>query len=333
MTQTLTRKEAAPARARARSPWLLIACVAVFTVVAPLLWAPYTFFDTLVLTGIWGIAALGTGLLSGYAGQVSLGQGAILGFGAYGAAISVTKLGLPEPLGILVAITVALVFALITAPLLKLRGFYLALATLALGLVITQAFTNLGGLTGGVNGLSVPALKVGGVTLDSRSDSFWTAWIILTLALIGITNLTRSRFGHAFTAIEQEEDAARAIGIPVARYKTLLWLIAAGLTAVAGALYAHYVQFLSPDQFGIDCSVTIIAAVIIGGTGLRLGPVLGMGLLQALPYATKNLGISTPLATGVLMIAVMTLFPGGLSELLVKLRDLGDLRRSGTKGS
>ncbi|MEU6083249.1 branched-chain amino acid ABC transporter permease [Streptomyces sp. NPDC047108] len=299
--------------------------MALFTLAAPPLFSAYAFFDVLVLTGIWGIAALGTGLLSGYGGQVSLGQGAVLGLGAYAAALAVTEWGMPEPLGVLLAIGVALAVALITAPLLRLHGFYLALATLALGLIITQAFTNLGGLTGGVSGRSVPPLSVGGTTLDSREASFWTGWVVLTVVLAGVGNLMRSRYGQAFAAIEQDEAAARALGIPVFRYKTALWLIASALTAVSGALYAHHLQFLSPDQFGIDASVQIVAAVIIGGTGLRLGPVLGMWLLQALPQATRDLGVSTPLATGVLMIAVMVFFPGGLSEALLRL---GRLRRT-----
>jgi ABC-type branched-subunit amino acid transport system permease subunit len=210
-----------------------------------------------------------------------------------------------------------LVAAGLTSPILRLRGYYFALATLALGWLVTQLLINLDSWTGGNNGIpSIPRLAVGGLQITGERQTFFLAWTVLGVAILIQQGLGSSRLGRALFAIRHDEDAAASLGIAVARYKILVWIIAAAFASVAGSLYAHYVRFVSPEQFTFGQSVILLASVVVGGTGSAYGPVIALALLRMIPEFTKDIEWLTPsLLSGALLIVVMVFFPGGLVEL------------------
>lgn len=299
------------------SPWWSIGGVAVFVVLAPVLFGDTKWFDTLVLSGIFGIAVVGLSMLSGHAGQISLGQAAIVGVGAYGSAIATTRWGLTPILGVCIAVLAALVVAAIASPVLRLKGNYLALATLAMGMLIERLLINMVDWTGGNNGIfGIPRFQVLGLSVESRTASFLVPWVVLLLALVLHVNLGRSRVGRALRAIHHDEDVARSAGVAAARYKILIWLIAAALAGIAGALYAHEIRFTSPEQFNFGQSVVLLSAVVIGGTGSLFGPVIALVLLRTIPVVSPDSDWLTPaMVSGVLMVIVMVFFPGGLAQI------------------
>jgi branched-chain amino acid transport system permease protein len=313
--------EAVPAAMAGPSPWWTIGLLVLFTVFAPILWGDSDYFGTLVLSGIWGIAAVGLSLLAGYAGQISLGQAAIVGLGAYGTAIATVRWNLPPLLGMGLGIVLTLIVAGITSAVLRLRGLYLALATLALGILLQRLYVNLDSWTGGSDGYpGIGHFSVFGIEFSSDAQVFRLGWGILIVGLIVNINIVRSRFGRGLVAIHEDEDTARALGVPTVRYKVATWLIAAVYAGIAGSLYAHRLRFISPQQFGLAASVMLIAAVIIGGMGSLFGPVAGMVLLRLVPEFTKDIEwLTTTLFTGLMLIFVMVFFPGGLAEIWHRL--------------
>jgi len=303
-----------------RSPWWSLVLLVGFTFLGPEFLAGSRYFSTMVLAGVWGIAVVGLGMLSGYAGQISLGQAAIVGVGSYGSAIAVVRWGLPPIAGVGVGLLFTLVVALGSSPILRLRGLYFALGTLVLGLLIGDLLTNLSSWTGGSNGfVAIPAFSVAGYTFNDDSRAFVLVWAVLTVSVGIAANVNRSRVGRALMAIREDEDAARSLGVRVTRYKVGVWLFAAGLASIAGSLYAHVLQYISPGQFGLGQSVVLLAAVVLGGMSSRLGPVLAISFLMILPDLTQGTAITGTLASGVLLVVVMTVYPGGLGAIWEKL--------------
>ncbi|MGE3619968.1 MAG: branched-chain amino acid ABC transporter permease [Acidimicrobiia bacterium] len=295
--------------------WSLGGLVA-FVVLAPLVVGGTAWFDSLRLSGIFGIAVVGLSMLSGHAGQISLGQAALVGTGAYGAGIATTRWDLAPPVGAAAAVALAVGVGLLASPVLRLKGNYLALATMATGLLIDKLMVNLASWTGGNNGLSgIPRLSVAGFEIDTPTRSFTLSWTVLVLALVLHVNLGRSRVGRALRAIHHDEDVARAAGIPAARYKIAVWLVAAGLSGLAGALYAYEIRFISPQQFTFGQSVVLLAAVVVGGTGSLFGPVVALVALRTVPVLSPDSEWLTPtMVSGTLMVLVMVFFPGGLAQ-------------------
>jgi branched-chain amino acid transport system permease protein len=315
------------------SPWWSVAVLVVFTILGPVLLGDIRQFPVLVFAGLWGIMVVGLAVLSGWAGQLSLGQAAIFGIGAYGSAIAVVRWELPHLVGILFGIALTLAVALVAAAVLRLQGIYLALATLALGFLLLELFRLLPEWTGGNNGFpGIPVFELFGYEFDTDRRAFVLAWSVLTLAVAISINLIRSRFGRALIAIHDDEDAARALGIPAVRYKVLIWLYAATLASIGGSLYAHYVRFISPEQFGLLQSVIGLAAVVVGGNGSLFGPVFGILVLRLIPEFTQNIEfLTTIMVTGILLVVIMVAYPGGLADIwhrgllrIVRWRQGGD---------
>lgn len=298
-------------------PLISTGLYAAFVLAAPWAIGDSGHFRTLVLSGIWGLAVVGLAILAGFAGQVALGHAGIVALGAYGTAIATTRWDLPALAGIAVGMTLTLIAAGLTSPILRLRGYYFALATLALGWLVTQLLINLDGWTGGNNGItSIPRFAVVGFEISGERQMFFLAWAVLGVAIVVQNGLGDSRLGRALFAIRHDEDAAATLGIAVARYKIVVWIIAAAFASVAGSLYAHYVRFVSPEQFTFGQSVILLAAVVVGGTGSAYGPVIALALLRMLPEFTKDIEWLTPsLLSGALLIVVMVFFPGGLVEI------------------
>ena len=241
---------------------------------------------TLVL--IYSIVGLGLMLLAGFTGQFSLGHAAFLGVGAYTQAVAINA-GLPLIVALVGAMALSAVIGVIVAiPALRVRGVFLGMATLALGIILEEAFARWESVTGGNAGLFVQSPTLMGIEL-SDSTPYYFLCLVLTIAVtLGVANLLRSPTGRAFVAIRDSEISAQSMGIPLARYKTLAFAISAALTGLGGALYAHKIQFLTPEQFGIIQSIDLLLLIVIGGLGSIHGAFLGAIFLITMPQIISS---------------------------------------------
>jgi len=260
------------------------------------------------------IAVIGLNMLLGLSGQMSLGQAGFYAIGAYGSALLTAKLGWPIAAGMLAGILLAgLAGCLVGLIALRTRGLYLAMATLAFGFVIVEAILNLGALTRGADGLSVPVARLGAWPFASDTARYYLALAVTVVLVTGAVNLTRSRVGRAFLAIRESEIAAQASGVPVALYKTLAFGVSAFYTGVAGGLFAFLVGFLSPDAFDVFLSVDFVVMIILGGLGSVPGSIVGAAVVTVLNDALAAFQNYRPLIFGAILIACMLFMPGGIT--------------------
>ena len=280
---------------------------------------------------IYGIVGLGLMLLSGFTGQFSLGHAAFLGVGAYAQA-ALTGAGVPFALAIAAAAGIAAIVGVIVGlPALRLKGIYLGIATLAFGFIVEEVFARWESVTGGNAGKHLKDPNLFGLTLESGEAFYYLCLVLAVLATLGVLNLLRSPTGRAFVAIRDSEISAQSMGIQLARFKTLSFAISAALAGVGGALYAHKLKFISPDQFGVLQSIDLILMVVIGGLGSVHGAFLGAIFLITMPQvialAKDHLPDAIALAPGlqgvvygVVLIAFVLFEPLGLYGRWLKLR-------------
>jgi branched-chain amino acid transport system permease protein len=274
------------------------------------------------LAMIYGIFALGLNILTGYAGITSFGHAGFFALGAYASAILSVKAGLPVaasiPLGgLLTAITAYLV----GLPVCRISGIYLAMVTLGFAEFIHILAINLEWLTGGPLGISrIPPLAVPAYAFTSEQGRFFFLYIITTLLVIFFVRLIRSRFGRSLLAIRDSEDASASIGIPCAANKMAAFFFSGLYSGLAGALYAHFDRFISPDTFQFDMSVLVLCMVVVGGMGSVFGSLLGAGILVILLEVFQPLGDYRLIAYGSLLMIMITWFPGGLAGGFTSLR-------------
>jgi branched-chain amino acid transport system permease protein len=281
---------------------------------------PY-YVGILVFTGINIVITIGLSLLMGYAGQISLGQAAFYGIGAYTTGILTTRFGLPIiaslPLSILLTVTVAFIVGI---PTLRLKGHYLAMATLGLGEIVHIVFNELFSLTGGPSGFgSIPLIRIFGVELDSDTRYFIFVWAIVAVVLFIALNIINSRIGRAFKAIHKEEKTAATLGVNTSRLKVIIFVIGAGFASLAGFLYAHYVTFLSPGSFSLHFSILLVTMVAIGGMEHIWGAIAGTALLTILPEYLRFFKDFDILIYGVILMAIMLLRPEGLYGIKIPI--------------
>lgn len=261
--------------------------------------------------------ALGLSLVSGYAGQISLGQSGFFALGAYAAALSSVRFGLPMGVGVAIGIVLPGVAGLVVGlPSLRIRGLYLAIVTLMFSMIVETLLTNLPSVTGGVLGISAiprPTLPIAGRLSNVGYYYFLVA--ITTAMTLGCMVLVRSPVGWKFIAIRDDESAAQMLGIPTSRYKLLAFLLSAGLAGLAGGLYAHYVGFISPEVFPGSLSITLLMMIIIGGMRQVEGALLGALLVGVLPEVLRFTQNFWNIIFGGLIIAVIVLVPDGLIAL------------------
>ncbi|MBO8168318.1 MAG: branched-chain amino acid ABC transporter permease [Thermoanaerobacteraceae bacterium] len=250
-----------------------------------------TYFVSIAnLAGIAVIGALGLNILTGFTGQISIGQGAFLGVGAYTAGFITAKLGLPFWLALPAAgFVTALVGAVFGVPSLRLKGLYLAIATLAAQVIIEFVIVHWETVTNGVHGMFLPAPGIFGYALDSDVSYYYlvlTACIIMTVFCF---NLFRSRVGRAFIAIRDRDLAAEVMGIDLFRYKIYAFALSSFYVGIAGALWGHYLRIISPEHFTIGVSIQYLAMVIIGGLGSVMGSIYGAVFITLLPIVLREL--------------------------------------------
>ncbi len=237
------------------------------------------------------IGAIGLNILVGFTGQISLGQGGFMAVGAYTAGILSARMGLPWYASIVVAcFATALVGAAFGIPSLRLKGLYLAIATLAAQEIILWVVTHWDAVTGGVDALVVPNSTIFGRPLNDDFVFYWLAWALAGITALLTVNLFRTRFGRAFVAIRDQDIAAETMGINLFKYKLLSFAISSFFVGLAGALIAHYRNIVTWERFTIDVSVTYLAMIIIGGLGSVRGSFFGAAFITLLPAVITNLG-------------------------------------------
>src|SRR5690348_11055311 len=256
------------------------------------------------LVFIFALATIGLNLLMGFAGQVSLGHAGFMGIGAYAVAIGPTHLGVPSWLSFVIGAALsALVAFAVGRPILRLKGHYLAVATLGFGLLLAIVFTNEARFTGGPDGMAVPRLALFGFSV--RGAQSWY-WIIAASFLVGAVlalNLIESPTGRALRAIHDSEVAARVLGVDVARMKLAVFVLSAVYASVAGSYFAFLNGHITPDVSGFLRSIELVAMVVLGGLGSVAGSLVGAALLVMLPQTLTSLHDYEHMALGLIIMA------------------------------
>ena len=285
-----------------------------------------------ILGSLNAVIAVGLNLLMGYAGQVSLGHAAFYGLGAYATAIATTRFGLPIPAGMALGVSLATAVAwVVAAPTLKLKGHYLAMATLGFGIIVSIVFNEAVDFTGGPSGyVGIPRLALFGHTLESDHSYYNLMAVVLALVVLIALNLMKSRTGRALRALHVSEKAAGSLGVDIAAHKRFVFVLSAALAGLAGVLYAHYLSFIAPASFGFSFSVQLVVMVVLGGMASVWGSVAGALFLTALPEALREFEDIDILVYGSILVLTIMFLPDGLAGGLTRLgRRLRRLRRSG----
>jgi len=242
--------------------------------------------DLMIFAGIYCLMTIGLSLLMGYAGQISLGQAAFFGIGAYVSGILTATYGLNPWLGMVIGMIVAaLVAVIVGVPSLKLHGHYLAMATLAFGIIVFIIFNEEVELTGGPDGMTgIPVLSLFGFAFDSLEKYYYLVWVFVFAAFIFTINLIQSRSGRALRAIHASQAASNAMGINVPRFKIMVFVYSAILAALAGSLYAHYLNFINPTTFDLFFSIKLLIMIALGGMHEIWGAIIGAFLVTFLSF-------------------------------------------------
>jgi branched-chain amino acid transport system permease protein len=309
---------------RALAPLVVVVVVAVL----PLLVTDRFLLKVFTFAGINALVVIGLALLFGHAGQVSLGHAAFVGIGAYTCAVCTVTYGWPWLPAFAASGAVAAAGGLVLAlPSLRLKGHYLAMATLGFGELMTLAFREAGPLTGGVDGFGgIPFPALGPLEIDDAASLYWLVWAVAGLALLALFNVTSQRPGRAMRALHGSESGALACGVDIVGVKVRTFVVSALLAGLAGALYASVVGFVSPSVFTLAASVTFLAMAVLGGTRSLAGPVAAAVLLTLLQYIDALIpGIPRETAQtiqtyqediyGIAIVLVVIFAPGGLAGL------------------
>lgn len=268
----------------------------------------------LTLTAITTLPVVSVTMLFGYAGQITLGQAAFYGIGAYVYANLTVKQGLSPWIGLVAALVVcaALGYGL-GRGLLRLRGYYLAMVTAALGVIAVACFSNIPKLTGGYGGIpAVPRINLFGLTFDTLPRIFYLSVVVMVIVLAGVRLLARGEYGRVLRSIRESETASAAFGVSIAHTKSQVLALSAVLAALGGCLFAMYQQYVSPDSFGIDFSISLFLGAVIGGLTSIPGAVLGAAYVVVLPELLSGNSNFEYVINGVITLAVLTFAPKGV---------------------
>lgn len=313
-------------RLTAKSATLLV--LAALIAVTPFFFPSGYYYRVGALIFVNGLAVTGIVILTGYAGQISLGHAGFAGIGGYACALAPTHLGLHPSLAVVLGAAISGVLAyLVGRPILRLKGYYLAVATLGFGILVSMVLNNERQLTGGPDGIAVPELGLRGLLkdwgLDLTNGQFWYFFcglVLLAGAWLAL-NLHQSPSGRALRALHGSEIAAGTVGIDVAQVKLQAFVISAVYASVAGSLVALQNKFITPDVAGFMHSIEMVTMAVLGGAGSVLGAIFGAGILTLLPQALTVFAEYEQLVLGLVMMLVMIFLREGLlPSVLRKLR-------------
>ena len=295
----------------------LAACLAVvFALIA--LSGNNFYYDVAIRAGLNAVICVGLNLLIGYAGQISLGHAGFLGLGAYSSAVLAEQFGLPPVVGMFVgALMVGLLAFVVGRPILRLKGHYLAMGTLGMGIIISIVVNTEDQVTGGPDGMTVPPLNLFGWEVYGEGIWYGVAAVALLAVVWMAQNLIASPMGRALQAVHGSEVAAEVCGVDVARYKLLVFVISAVFASVAGSLGAHYGGFITPADVGFFKSIELVTMVVLGGMASTYGAVVGAVILTVLPQLLTDFADYEHLVFGLILMLTMIFMPKGLVPTLV----------------
>ena len=310
-----------PAVHRARGAQLRWGAAFAASLVVPFVLSDYSLRVT-VLAVQSAIAVIGLAIAFGWAGLIQLGQGAFIGIGAYTSAVLALRMGLGFWVTMPVAMAAsALVALLIAVPMLRLRGHYLALATVGFNVTAEIIAKNWIGVTGGYDGLSaIPGVAVFGRTIESDFGYYYLSLGFLVVVAAFALALRHSRYGRAMIAVRDDEIASGTSSVPVVRVKVLAFVVASALAGLAGALYAHYSHYISPGDFELSRSIAILVMLIAGGETSIAGAILGALLLSFAPEWLRFVGDAYLAVFGVGVLLLLILMPEGIVGRLARLQ-------------
>lgn len=275
---------------RTRFHWGLLIAVMVLLAAIPF-FGTYYWLTLIIFMCIFIINTLGLNILLGYAGQISLGQSAFMGVGAYASALLTAKAGIPFlvslPLSGIVSGAVGLIFGF---PSVRVKGFYLALVTLGAQFILVYVIEHLE-MTGGTNGMVCPFASIGPIVFDTPSKIYWLTVAVTVIMIFFANNLTRTRVGRALIAVRDNDIAGEVLGVNVSRYKLLAFFVGCFFAGISGSLWAHYLTSIHPDQFPLSNSILYLGAIIVGGIGTLFGAITGAIVMRGLD---EILRIATP---------------------------------------
>ncbi|MGB9093062.1 MAG: branched-chain amino acid ABC transporter permease [Gallionella sp.] len=294
----------------------------VLAVLAVLAGVPWYGSDVLIQFGInallMAVLAQGWNIIGGYTGYASFGNSVFYGLGSYGVAIAMVQWHLPFAVGMVFGVMLAVAFAILLGiPVLRLKGHYFAIATLALAQVMTAIVSNVG-LAGQNIGLVLPPLN--------NDPLFYELSLgLLTIATLTIWGLTRSRFGFGLIAIRENEEGAVVMGVNTTLYKVLAFALSGIFSALAGGIHAYWITFLDPaSAFDISLNVKMIIMAVFGGPGTVLGPIVGAFTLSAISeFLSSEVTRIAGLFFGVVIVVAVVLMPRGLADMLRRIRKMG----------
>lgn len=299
------------------SRYLPLGALAAGLLVLPWLLPNSFYLDLAIRMAINAIIVLGLNLLIGFAGQISLGHAGFLGLGAYASAVLPTHFGWPPLAAMLAGMALTGVLAaLVARPIFRLKGHYLAMATLGLGIILNIVVRNEAQWTGGPDGMPVLPFEVAGLTL-SRDWHWW--WLVSALLLLSVwmaQNLMDSPFGRALRALHGSEVASRGVGVDVAGYKVAIFVLSAMFASLMGSITAHYVGFVTPNVADFFHSIELVTMVVIGGMASVYGSLLGAVLLTALPQLLATFEGWETVVFGAILMLCMIFLPKGLAPTL-----------------
>jgi branched-chain amino acid transport system permease protein len=316
---------------RTKTHWVLFIALLVLLLAAPLYLGNY-WLGVANLIGITLIAATGLNILVGYCGQLSIGHAGFIAVGAYTTAILTNRLELPFLVGLICAgLTAGLIGIIFGLPSVRVKGFYLAITTIAAQFIIIWVINHWSGLTGGFVGIKVPYASIGGLVFRSETSQFYLIFSLVALFTFFAKNLARTRVGRAFIAIRDNDLAAEVMGINLLYYKLLAFFIGCFMAGIAGALLAHWIGFMNAEQFSLTESILYIGMIIIGGLGTTLGPIFGVIFIRLLqqvltvefvPFLERSFTVFpagfatgvTPMLFGLVIILFLVLEPRGLAH-------------------
>jgi branched-chain amino acid transport system permease protein len=313
-------------RPRGGVAWLLSArrggllALAAVLAALPFFFPNNFYYDVAIKTALNAIVCIGLNLLIGYAGQISLGHAGFFALGAYASAILTTHYKWPGLLAMLAgAVAVTLLAFLVARPILRLKGHYLAMATLGLGIIIAIVINREIPVTGGPDGMNVPALWLWEWRLTGVKTWYWISAGALFIAVWVSLNLVESPIGRALRALHGSEIAAETTGVDTTRYKVLVFVVSAVFASIAGSLFAHAERFVTPAEAGFLRSIEFVTMVVLGGMASTFGAVVGAAILTVLPQVLAAAHDYKHVALGAIMIGVMIFMPRGLVPSLAAL--------------
>jgi branched-chain amino acid transport system permease protein len=298
-------------------PRTTVLLLGTFLLLAPVLFQGNYSITVFILCVLHAMHAVGLCLLVGHAGQISLGHGGFYGLAAYTSAVCSTRWGFPVEASMLLGVLLTVALAVVLGqPILKLRGHYLAMATLGLGVILSIIFNEAVAITGGPSGfVGIPQLQLAGYVFQDDRSIYALASMLLLAMVWMAANLLGSRGVRALRALHGSEAAAMAMGIDVARTKLAIFVLSVMFSAISGVLYAHYLTFIAPSSFGFLFSVELIVMVVLGGMGSILGSVAGAFFITWLPELLRHFENIELLLFGLILLGCNPLFTGRICWL------------------